>query len=142
MYYQKIVLILLLCDSKIYLGDYMIIKIVIAGCRNFSNYKLAKEFIDLSIADICGNNEIVIISGGAKGADSIGEHYAKENGFEIQRFPADWKRYGRGAGPKRNKEMAEYCDFAICFWDGKSKGTKSMIGYAEKLGKTVKIKYI
>ena len=142
MYYQKIVLFLLSYDSKIYSGDYMIIKIVIAGCRNFNNYELAKEFIDLCISDIRGENEIVIISGGAKGADSIGEQYAKENGFEIQRFPADWKRYGRSAGPKRNKEMAEYCDFAICFWDGKSKGTKSMIGYAEKLGKIVKIKYI
>ena len=120
----------------------MIKKVVIAGCRNYNNYAEAKEYIDFCLTDIREKNTIVIISGGAVGADALGERYAKENGFKIEKHPADWKTYGRGAGPIRNKQMAEASDFVICFWDEESKGTKSMIDYARKCGKPVKIKKI
>ncbi len=82
---------------------------------------------------------IIIIS---KGADSISERYAKENGFKIEKYYADWKRYGRAAGPIRNKKMAEISDIIICFWDGKSLGTKSKIDYAQRYGKHIMIKKI
>ena len=72
----------------------------------------------------------------------LGERYAKENGFKIERYPALWEKYGKSAGPKRNEKMAEVCDCAICFWDGESKGTQSMIEYIKKIGKPIKIKYI
>lgn len=72
----------------------------------------------------------------------LGERYALENGFEIERYIADWAKYGRSAGPKRNKQMAEVSDYVICFWDGGSKGTKSMIEYAKKYNKPIKIKKI
>ena len=142
MYYQRIVLILLSYDSKIYLGDNMIKRIVIAGCRDYNNYEEAKEFIDYCLINLANENEIIILSGCANGADAIGERYAKENGFKVEKHPANWKIYGRGAGPKRNKQMAEICDMVICFWDEKSKGTKSMIDLALKYKKTVKIKKI
>ncbi|MBQ6825554.1 MAG: DUF2493 domain-containing protein, partial [Clostridia bacterium] len=87
-------------------------------------------------------NEIIIVSGAARGADAIGERYAKENGFRIEKYPADWEKYGKSAGPIRNKQMAEISDYVICFWNEKSKGTKSMIDYAKKLNKPVKIKII
>ena len=87
-------------------------------------------------------NNIVILSGCASGADAIGERYAKENGFKVEKYPADWKTYGRSAGPKRNKQMAEISDYVICFWDEKSKGTKTMIDYAIKCNKPVRIKKI
>ena len=57
-------------------------------------------------------------------------------------YPADWEKYGRAAGPKRNKKIAEISDYIICFWDGKSIGTKSLLSFAEKYGKPVKIKLI
>lgn len=142
MYYQKIVLILLLYDGKIPVGDFMIKHIVIAGCRDFNDYKEAKEYIDFCISNIRKANTIIILSGGASGADALGERYAKENGFKIERHPADWDKYGRSAGPKRNKRMAEISDYVICFWDGKSRGTKSMIEYAKKYGKPIRIKQI
>ena len=72
----------------------------------------------------------------------MGERYAAENGFETEIYPADWEKYGRAAGPKRNKKIAEISDYIICFWDGKSKGTKSLLSFAEKAGKPVKIKLI
>lgn len=117
-------------------------RIVVAGSRNYTNYTQAKDFIDRCIKNIKTENELIFISGGCKGADLLGERYAQENGFEVEKYPADWKRYGRGAGPKRNEEMAKACDFVICFWDGQSKGTKNMIALAKKYSKPIKIKHI
>ena len=139
MYYRTIVLILLSNDSKIYLVMFMIKKIVIAGCRDYTNYSQAKEYIDKCLSNIRNENEIIIMSGGAKGADALGEQYAKENGFKIERYNADWDKYGRSAGPKRNEQMAKNCDCVICFWDGQSHGTKSMINYAKKYNKPIRI---
>ena len=68
--------------------------------------------------------------------------YAEENGFKVEKYPADWEKYGKSAGPRRNKQMAEISDYVICFWDEKSKGTKSMIDYAIKYNKPIKIKKI
>lgn len=120
----------------------MTVRVVIAGCRDYNNYEEAREYIDLCISNIRKENQIIIVSGGAKGADALGERYAGDNGFEIERYPADWDKYGRGAGPRRNKKMAEISDCVICFWDGKSRGTKSMIDYAIKCGKPVRVKRI
>ena len=121
---------------------FMKIKIVIAGSRDYNNYAQAKEYIDYCLSNIRKGNTIIILSGGCRGADMLGERYAKENGFEIEYYPADWERYGRSAGPKRNMQMAQNCDCVICFWDGESKGTKSMIDYARKLHKPIRIKRI
>ncbi len=120
----------------------MIKRVVVAGCRDFNDYEQAKNFINMCIDDIRKKYTLVFVSGGCRGADSLGERYATENGFKIEKYPADWKTYGRGAGPKRNKQMAEISDYVICFWDEKSKGTKSMIDYALKYNKTVIIKKI
>lgn len=120
----------------------MILKVVIAGCRDYSNYDEAKEYIDFCLKNIRSENKIVIISGCASGADALGERYALENGFEIEKFPAEWEKYGRSAGPIRNGKMAETADYVICFWDGKSRGTRNMIESAKKHGKEIKIKMI
>ena len=120
----------------------MIKRVVIAGCRNYYNYGEAKAYIDFCLSNIRKENEIIIVSGGASGADAMGERYANENKLAIERHPADWKTYGRSAGPKRNKQMAEVSDYVICFWDQKSPGTKSMIDFARKLGKPIRIKII
>ncbi len=117
-------------------------RLVVAGCRDYNNYQEAKSFIDSLIINVRKNNEIVVVSGGCKGADMLGERYAKDNGFEIERHEADWDRYGRFAGPRRNEEMAEVADFVICFWDGKSRGTRSMIECANAKGKPLRIKLI
>ncbi len=88
-------------------------RIVIAGCRDYCNYDEAKAYIDLCLSDIRKENDIVIISGCASGADAMGQRYAQENGFKVEKYPADWKKYGKGAGPIRNKQMAEVCDYVI-----------------------------
>ena len=107
-------------------------KIIIAGSRTFTNYKKLSEVCDQFIQY---QTDIEIVSGAYyKGADKLGEQYAKERGFKITQFPADWKRFGRAAGPKRNEQMANYADALIAFWDGKSKGTKHMVDLAKSSG--------
>ena len=120
----------------------MIKKVIIAGCRDYNNYDEAKEYIDFCISRIKKEYTLIFLSGGCKGADAIGERYAKENGFDVEKYPAQWKVYGRSAGPKRNKNMAEVSDYIICFWDEKSRGTKSLIDCAIECGKPIKIKKI
>lgn len=113
-------------------------KVIIAGGRHFNNYeKLCK------VADHMLKNkaEIEVVSGTASGADTLGEDYAKERGYGVKRFPANWNKYGLSAGYKRNKEMAEYGDALIAFWNKKSKGTKNMIDLAEKYGLKIKVVY-
>lgn len=108
-------------------------RVIIAGGRYFSDYELLKEKCDEFLQGKI-DEEIVIISGHASGADSLGERYAQERGYKIETYPADWKKYGRAAGPVRNEQMANIANALIAFWDGKSKGTKSMISLAKKKG--------
>ena len=80
-----------------------------------------------------------IVSGGARGIDSCAEAYAKENGLKLTVFLPEYARFGRGAPIKRNKQIVDYADEVLAFWDGKSKGTKSVIEYCKKQGKTVTV---
>lgn len=107
-------------------------RIVVAGCRNFTDYEKVKKRLEIEL-EVLGSR-LVIVSGGAAGADSLGERFAKEHNLEIERFPADWKKYGKAAGPIRNEQMAQVADMVIAFWDGKSKGTENMLRMANKYG--------
>ncbi len=120
----------------------MIKRVVVAGTRTYDNYEEAKAFIDSCIRNIREDFTLVFLTGECRGADALGERYAAENGFEIERYPADWDKHGRAAGPIRNKQMAEAADYVICFWDGVSRGTLSMIEYAQQMQKPLKIKRI
>lgn len=116
----------------------MMFKIIIAGGRDFNDYELLKEKCSYYLKD--KGKEVTIISGTAKGADTLGEKFASEMGYEIERHPADWDKYGKRAGYLRNEEMAKSdADALIAFWDGKSKGTKHMIDIATREGLIIKI---
>ena len=114
------------------------IKVIIAGGRDFDDYHRLCRVCDKFLKD---QNNVEIVSGGCKGADLLGERYAAERNYPIKQFPADWRRYGKSAGLKRNNEMATYADALIAFWDGESKGTKHMIELATKAGLKVKVIY-
>lgn len=109
------------------------IKVIIAGTRDFDNYELLKQKMDKILAGKVRNNEeIIIISGTARGADKLGERYAREKGYKIERYPANWDKYGKRAGYIRNEQMAKVADACVCFWDEQSKGTKHMIDLANQ----------
>lgn len=113
--------------------------VIIAGSRGFTDYEAMKELCDALLQDISERKTVTIISGGARGADTLGERYARERGYGVQRFPADWKRYGRSAGMIRNGEMAKAAKALIAFWDGQSPGTGNMIRTARRQGLDVHV---
>ena len=116
------------------------IKVIIAGSRDFSDYSLLKCYSDAMLSRVSQEAQVEIVSGCARGADSLGIRYAEEKGYRLKEFPANWSQ-GRGAGYRRNEKMGEYADVLIAFWDGKSRETRHMIEYMQKLGKPVRIKY-
>lgn len=103
-------------------------KIIIAGSRDFFDPELIDEVYN-SLEDV---KITEVVSGGARGADKAGEEWAYRCGIPIKRFPAQWDKYGKSAGYRRNAEMAEYADGLIAFWDGESKGTQHMIDIAKR----------
>lgn len=116
----------------------MMFSVIIAGGRDFNDYELLKRKCDYYLSNLDTDN-IIIISGGARGADSLGERYAKEKGYELDSHPADWNKYGKSAGYRRNKEMVDIASAAICFWNGSSKGTKHTIDLCKEKGIPCKI---
>lgn len=115
-------------------------RIIIAGSRDFNNYAILKHNVIniLLILSPSGELNAEFISGTARGADQLGEKFAEEYNYPIKRFPADWDKYGKSAGYKRNEQMALYAKedngVLVAFWDGQSKGTKHMIDLANKHG--------
>ncbi len=107
---------------------------IIAGSRT----SITREDL-LTALETCDWKVTTIISGGAKGADAIGELYAKSNDIPLEVFKADWDKLGRGAGAIRNTEMANNANALIALWDGKSRGTGHMIYIANKLGLKVHV---
>ena len=104
--------------------------VIIAGSRGFKDYQKLKSSCDKILSEKAKTHRIIIISGTASGADSLGERYAEERGYDVIRFPADWEKYGKSAGYRRNAEMARNADALIAFWDGNSRGTRHMIEIA------------
>lgn len=114
-------------------------RVIIAGSRDFNNYDLLVSKCDYFLSEKQKTHDIVIISGTARGADKLGEKYAEEMGYELEKYPADWDKYGKSAGCIRNKEMAENADAVICFWNGISVGTKHMVDIAKEKGLMLKV---
>lgn len=102
-------------------------KVIVAGSRNITAFSTVQAAIEASCFEITE-----VVSGAAKGVDTLGEQWARENGVQIKRFPADWTKNGRAAGPIRNRQMAEYAEALIAIWDGVSRGTENMIEEARK----------
>lgn len=114
-------------------------KVIIAGGRDFSDYALLCEKCDTLLSQKRLNHSITIVSGTARGTDSLGERYANERGYPIQRFAPDWKHVGKAAGFIRNAQMSGVADALIAFWDGRSKGTANMIAAARKRNLLVRV---
>lgn len=112
-------------------------KTIIAGGRDITEYKHVECAVKGSGFDITE-----VVSGCARGADTLGEMWAKRNGAPLAKFPADWEGLGRKAGHIRNCQMGDYAEALIALWDGESRGTKHMIDYATKKGLKVYVHYV
>jgi hypothetical protein len=104
-------------------------KLAIVGSRTFNDFEYLEEsiFNNLKVDYITE-----IVSGGAKGADTLAEIFAKKYELPITIFNADWNTFGKRAGFIRNETIIKNCDFLIAFWNGISKGTKHSINLARK----------
>lgn len=108
-------------------------KVAVIGSRDFDDFDLMVETLkEIDISEI--------VSGGARGADRMAERYSKEY---LKRDPkvfyADWKNNPDYAGFERNKDIVDYADVVVAFWDGESPGTKDAITYAKRKRKPVKL---
>lgn len=111
-------------------------KVIVAGSRSITSSVLV-------VAAIINSEFYVeeIVSGTARGVDSIGEAWAHFASLPVTRFYPKWSTLGKSAGIHRNIEMGNYADALIAVWDGKSKGTKHMIDYMRSLNKPVYVEY-
>jgi len=111
------------------------IRVAVIGSRTYDNYQ---EFSAIMTKYIKKKENTIVefVSGGAKGADSLIERYAEENGYRIYVFPADWSK-GKSAGFQRNVTIWNNADEGIAFWDGKSKGTEHSFKLSKKQNKNL-----
>ncbi len=115
------------------------IKLIIAGSRTVSPDWM---FIDEVLADwnIWEHGVIVeVVSGAARGADESGERWASHSNVPVKHFPANWNTHGKAAGKLRNRQMADYADAALVFWDGMSSGAADMVTRMVARGKMVRV---
>lgn len=110
-----------------------VFRLIIAGSRYFSDYQLLEKWANHMLSQKVLTHRIIIVSGTAKGADTLGELYATRYGYDIQRHFPDWQGLGKKAGPVRNRQMANNADALLAFATPTSRGTKSMIGIAKEL---------
>jgi hypothetical protein len=114
---------------------------LIAGSRTFNDAELLEKTMDRLLTN---KQKVLIISGGARGADTLAENYAKKRGYKTLIMPAEWDKYGKSAGYKRNAKMHEALSYfedraCVLFWDGKSKGTQHNIPLAKKYNTQIRI---
>lgn len=109
----------------------MVIRCIVAGSRGFVDCDVMEQVLTRCFrpAEERGD-EVIIVSGTARGADRMGEQFAHDFHHQVERFPANWDLYGKSAGYRRNEEMARHSTHLIVFWDGESRGTKHMVDIA------------
>lgn len=105
-------------------------KLAVVGSRNLTY---------IALDDYISENVDEIVSGGAVGVDSCASEYARAHGIKLTEFLPQYEKYGRAAPIVRNKQIVEYADKIIIFWNGNSKGTLSVIKYAEKINKPFEV---
>lgn len=111
-------------------------KLLVAGSRGVDDV----EFIESMLDGFRKEYPLeCIVSGLAKGPDTIAKNWADKNGIPVMEFPAEWDRFGKAAGPIRNSEMLKVSDCLLAFWDGKSSGTKDMIKKTQDAKKPMRV---
>lgn len=104
--------------------------LAISGGRAFTDWDVLKKGLDEWI--LANGIPKVIISGGAKGADSLAGVYAKGHNIPYIELKPEWQRYGEAAGPIRNKQIIDHADALVAFEGGR--GTANAVELARKKG--------
>lgn len=137
-------------NSSIELNSFLPdLRVLVCGGRDFNNKGLLFATLDTYLGLYLAHNNIILVSGHAKGADSLVEEYAIARGYRCEIYPAEWDNlnvphcrikhrydgtlYNALAGFNRNKEMLKVSDKVVAFWDGVSRGTKNTIDTAKSM---------
>ena len=112
-------------------------RIIIAGCRDFRDYRRFCEAVDRDLSRLKEEYDLVILSGHCSGTDAMAERYAQERGYGLEIYPAHWQ-LGGAAGPSRNRHMVEKADYAIVFPSG-GPGSQSLVSFAKEKGIPLRI---
>ena len=107
-------------------------KVIIAGSRTFTDYQCLCQVLAPDRHRITQ-----VLTGGARGAEQLGYRWAWKHAVKHQRFRADWERFGKSAGVRRNFQMAQAGDILITFWDERSAGTAHLMQCMRQVGKPV-----
>lgn len=114
------------------------VKLLVSGSRSIIDSTYITGKLNELVVELGGFNHVTIISGGCPtGADRVAKNFAQLNHVEYVECNAEWDKYGKSAGPRRNKTMVEECDILLAFWDETSKGTGGTISYARECSKRV-----
>lgn len=116
-------------------------KVAIAGGRDFNDYKLLLNTILMCFREYMILQGLILISGGASGADSLAKRFAIDYKLRFSEYLPEWKKYGKSAGFIRNQTIVDNCDMVLAFWDGESRGTADTIAKAKKVKKPTFIVY-
>ena len=114
-------------------------KLIVAGGRDFNDPKLLCNKLFELAEGVYKDKAVSIVSGMARGADIMAYHTAIGNDIKVYSFPANWDKYGKGAGYRRNEDMARFADGLLAFHDGVSRGTANMIQIMQRLHKDVHV---
>lgn len=114
-------------------------KVIVAGSRRGIYAQYVYDKLDEILGNLAKRDQLVILSGTARGVDRMGEGWAQDKGVQVERHPAQWDLHGRRAGYIRNDLMAQEADALVAIWDGQSRGTKHMIDIARHYGLQVRI---
>lgn len=112
-------------------------RLAVVGSRNLTDYGLVHVALSRYLDEY--GDSLVIVSGGAKGADSLAAQFAREHGLQLVEYLPDWNRYGKSAGFRRNWTIWQDAEAGVAFWDGVSRGTAHSFDIAAKQGKPIEI---
>ena len=110
-----------------------LMRIGIVGSRDYPDLNQVREYVKTL------PRGTVVVSGGAKGVDTVAEEEAGRRGVKVVVHRAQWQKYGKAAGVIRNRLLVNDCDKIVAFWNDDSPGTKSTIGFASKVGKLLRV---
>lgn len=115
--------------------------LIVAGGRDYLDFKRMENVL-FEFAEQHGEDCLInIVSGMARGADRLAVQFCRKHGVQLIEMPADWNKYGKSAGYRRNTDMAAISQGLIAFWDGNSRGTSHMISTAHNMGLIVQVEY-
>ena len=111
-------------------------KVIIAGSRDITDMELIRNEMNAYWLEI---GAFEVISGMARGVDRIARDIAVASGITVHEMPAEWDRYGKSAGYRRNEDMVALATHGLVFWDGESRGTKHTIDLLTKQNKPYRV---